>query len=180
MHTTDKASSGLHRNGFTRVEFRQRMSGRSCRCGSFVALVLISLCAGSASPPQYPSSAEFQLFNAANQERKAQGLKQLRWDDKLASAARGHVREMASRNAIAHEFSGEASLPERITQAGVQFSAIAENVAEAPAVARIHELWMHSPGHRANILDKDMDSLGVGVVRRNREYFAVEDFARTK
>jgi uncharacterized protein YkwD len=143
-------------------------------------LLLVSLCADSASAPQYPSSAEFQLFSAANQERKAQGLKLLRWDDKLASAARRHAREMASRNAASHEFSGEASLPERITQAAVQFSAIAENVAKAPSVARIHELWMDSPGHRANILDQDMDSLGVGVVRRNREYFAVEDFARTK
>ena len=156
------------------------MIGRSCRYRTAVALVLVSLCAESAGAPQYPSSAEFQLFNAANQERKAQGLKPLRWNDKLVSAARNHVREMARRNAIAHEFSGEASLPERITQAGVQFSAIAENVAEAPSVARMHELWMSSPGHRANILDKDMDSLGVGVVRRNREYFAVEDFARTK
>ena len=156
------------------------MSCRSYRYRTAVALVLVSLCAESVSAPQYPSSAEFQLLNAANQERKAQGLQLLRWDDKLASAARGHVREMASRNAIAHDFPGEASLPERVTQAGVRFSSIAENVAEAPSVARIQELWMHSPGHRANILDKDMDSLGVGVVRRNGEYFAVEDFARIK
>jgi uncharacterized protein YkwD len=176
----DKASSALHRNGFTRVEFKQSMSGRSRRYRCIIALILVSLSTANASAPQYPSSAEFQLFNAANQERKAQGLKQLRWDDKLAWAARGHAREMASRNVITHDFPGEAALPERVTQAGVRFSAIAENVAEAPSVATIHELWMHSPGHRANVLDKDMDSLGVGVVRRNREYFAVEDFARAK
>jgi len=39
---------------------------------------------------------------------------------------------------------------------------------------------MHSPPHRANLLDKDMDSVGIGVVERNGELFAVEDFSKAK
>jgi hypothetical protein len=36
---------------------------------------------------------------------------------------------------------------------------------------------MNSPPHRANILDPELDSLGVAVVERNGELFAVQDFA---
>lgn len=143
-------------------------------------LVVVLLLIEMAAAQPYPTSAEWKLFNSVNEERKATGLAPLRWDEHLATAARRHAAEMAKRNAISHEFPGEASLPIRITRAGVHFSAIAENVAEAPGVSRIHELWMHSPGHRANILDKQMDALGVAVIERNHQYFAVEDFAGTK
>ena len=37
--------------------------------------------------------------------------------------------------------------------------------------------WMHSPPHRANILDPRMDTIGVGLVKRGGNYYAVEDFA---
>jgi uncharacterized protein YkwD len=39
---------------------------------------------------------------------------------------------------------------------------------------------MKSPQHRANILDGDMDSTGIGVVKRNGQLFAVEDFSKAK
>jgi uncharacterized protein YkwD len=156
------------------------MNAQRRRKGLAALIVFLFFWAGTARTQEYGSSAEFRLLNAANQDRKANGIAPLRWDERLAAAARGHAREMAKRNAISHEFPGEDSLPVRVTKAGVQFSAIAENVADASDVARIHDLWMHSPGHRANILDKDMDSLGVGVVERNGQYFAVEDFAKVR
>jgi uncharacterized protein YkwD len=39
---------------------------------------------------------------------------------------------------------------------------------------------MKSPLHRANILDKDMDSIGVGVVEQGGQLFAVEDFSQVR
>ena len=65
----------------------------------------------------------------------------------------------------------------RIRVAGVQFVSVAENVAEAPNVPMLHEEWMNSPPHRENILDPDLDSLGISVIERNGEFFAVQDFA---
>jgi hypothetical protein len=38
---------------------------------------------------------------------------------------------------------------------------------------------MHSPPHRANLLDPRLDAVGIAVVERDGELFAVEDFART-
>ena len=34
--------------------------------------------------------------------------------------------------------------------------------------------------HRANILDTDMNVMGIGIVERNGELFAVEDFSKAK
>jgi uncharacterized protein YkwD len=39
---------------------------------------------------------------------------------------------------------------------------------------------MKSPPHRANVLDTDMDSIGVGVVEHGGKMFAVEDFSKAR
>ncbi len=36
---------------------------------------------------------------------------------------------------------------------------------------------MHSPLHRANIMNPQMNSIGVALVRRGGNYYAVEDFS---
>jgi hypothetical protein len=38
---------------------------------------------------------------------------------------------------------------------------------------------MQSPGHRANLLDPNIDSIGIAIVTRNNQLYAVEDFAST-
>jgi uncharacterized protein YkwD len=46
--------------------------------------------------------------------------------------------------------------------------------------ATIHQSFMKSPQHRANILDPDMGSAGIGVAERNGHLYAVEDFSKAK
>jgi hypothetical protein len=38
---------------------------------------------------------------------------------------------------------------------------------------------MHSPGHRANLLDPNVDAIGIAVISRDNQLYAVEDFAST-
>jgi hypothetical protein len=123
--------------------------------------------------------AEQYLLSAANQERLARGLSQLRRDPQLAVAAADHARQMAAHEGISHQFAGEAELTSRGASAGVGFSLISENVAQAPSVVEIHEMWMHSEHHRTNLLDPSIDSAGISVVERDGELYAVEDFAKT-
>lgn len=125
------------------------------------------------------SVAEQYLFAAANAERAQRGLQPLRWDANLYRAAQSHCQEMASRASISHQYPGEAELTERGRRAGVRFSQISENVAEAPTAVRIHDAWMNSPGHRANLLDTKVDSVGISVLRRDGQLYAVEDFGKT-
>ena len=124
-----------------------------------------------------PTVAERFLLAAANQDRAARGLSQLHFDARLASAARQHAFEMARRRGISHKFPGEQDLAARAGEAGVHFSLVTENVAEAPDSSEIHELWMKSEGHRANLLDPNVDAVGIAVVELQGEYYAVEDFA---
>ena len=123
--------------------------------------------------------AEQYLLAAANEDRVNQGLQPLRFDPVLAEASAVHAREMAAHAEISHQFNGEPALAERGANVGAHFSLITENVAEAPTSVIIHNLWMHSPGHRANLLDPNVDSIGIAIVNRNHQLYAVEDFAST-
>ena len=124
--------------------------------------------------------AEQELFASINHARRAHGLPSLRWNESLATAARRHAQLMAKRGAVQHGFEGEPGLSARVKQTGTHFHWLSENVAEGPTSLFIHNQFMKSPPHRANILDRDMDSLGVGVVERDRQLFAVEDFSQAR
>ena len=124
------------------------------------------------------SSSEQELFNSINRERQAHGLPALKWSNALAVAARKHATAMARQESLSHQFPGEASLPGRAHQAGGHFVSLSENVAEGADASLIHAQFVKSPKHHANILDTDMNSIGVGVVERNGQLFAVEDFSK--
>ena len=142
-------------------------------CIPFAVAQLTNVSADSAT------IAEQYLLSAANQERAARGLQQLHRDPELARAAAAHARQMAAHGAISHQFPGEPELTDRGASAGVSFSAISENVAEAPSAVQIHDMWMQSEHHRENLLDPSIDSAGISVIARNGELYAVEDFAKT-
>jgi uncharacterized protein YkwD len=144
-----------------------------------VAMVGIMLC-WSAYGEMPVLRVERELFASVNQARRAQGLVPLRWDESLATAARRHAEVMAEHRSAQHGFEGEPSLSARVKQAGVHFSWLAENVIQGPSPEFIHEQFMKSPPHRANILDRDMDSIGVGVVEQGGQLFAVEDFSQAR
>jgi uncharacterized protein YkwD len=126
---------------------------------------------------QKPSAEEQFFFDSANRERVAQKLSPLKWNSALAEAARRHALRMAKQHNLSHQLPGEPSLAQRAGQAGARFSEIGENIAVGPWVESIHTGWMHSPGHRANILDAHFTALGVAVVEGNGQSWAVEDFS---
>jgi len=139
--------------------------------------------AGKALAQDMPSGphslSEQYLFTKANAEREQRGLPTLRWDDTLYRAANNHAREMAQRESISHQYPGEAELAARGKLVGAHFSVISENVAEAPTAEWIHDAWMKSPGHRKNLLDPEVDSVAIRVLRRDGQLYAVEDFDRS-
>jgi uncharacterized protein YkwD len=135
--------------------------------------------AASATPAARPQSGapESILLDAANRDRAAAGLQALQWDVALANAARQHAQRMAHRNTLSHQLPGELPLQQRATQAGARFSVIAENVAEGPSVIGLHNHWMNSAPHRANLLDRELTAIGIAVVQSGNMLFAVEDFS---
>ncbi|MGO8794766.1 MAG: CAP domain-containing protein [Candidatus Sulfotelmatobacter sp.] len=126
------------------------------------------------------SAREQQLFSLVNQMRQDRRLPALRWNEALAVAARRHAAVMAEHGVVEHVFAGEPTLASRAAQTGLRFSWLAENVAQSATIENIHAEFRKSPNHRANILDSDMDSIGIGVVERGGRLFAVEDFCKAK
>jgi hypothetical protein len=130
----------------------------------------------SGSPQALPSGAE-RLFVLANRTRASYGLGSLKWDPALAAGALQHCIRMAQEGPISHRYRGEADVTVRASRAGAHFSLIEENVAVGPYVDGIHRGWMNSPDHRANLLNPQVDRVGIAVVVRGGMLYAVADYA---
>jgi hypothetical protein len=154
-------------------------------------LVLLLAMAAPLALAQAPQSRSSQITSStaiqaeawhivllANQARAQAGAGPLRWDAALATAARQHCLRMTAEGPISHQYAGEPDVSARAAQAGAHFSLIEENVAIAPTPAAIHDGWMHSPGHRANLLNPQVDHVGVAVVAGRHGLYAVADYER--
>lgn len=111
------------------------------------------------------SKAEQAMVDLTNAERKKQNLGPLSVDATLMTMARDHSAHMARLNMLSHELEGR-SLQKRITESGYKALRYGENVAfgqRTPGEAVTG--WMHSPGHKANILTPDFTQIGVGLVK---------------
>lgn len=109
-------------------------------------------------------SAEQRMFELVNQERVVAGLPPLQWDPELVPVARAHSQEMFQEGYFAHESPITGSPFDRLTAAGVTYSAAGENLALAPTVDIAHQGLMDSPGHRANILESSFGRIGIGAI----------------
>ncbi|HEX4023050.1 MAG TPA: CAP domain-containing protein [Acidobacteriaceae bacterium] len=151
-------------------------------CRPISLILLLGFLCISALPLTYAQSdAEYKaagiLFQSVNRAREAHGVQPLRLDPALNAAAQQHAQRMADANAISHQFPGEPELLQRVQKQGVALTTVAENVAVGTSAEQLHQEWMHSPLHRANILDPRLNAVGFGIVKQNGQLFAVEDFA---
>ena len=119
-----------------------------------------------------------QLLAMANQSRAREGAPPLVWDAALAAAARKHCQRMVAEGPISHRYGGEPELSERASMDGAHFSLIEENIAVGSYAAEIHEGWMNSPGHRRNLLNPEVDRVGISVMMRGRQMYAVADYSK--
>jgi uncharacterized protein YkwD len=118
------------------------------------------------------------LLRLANQARAAAGAGPLEWDPALATAARKHCLRMAAAGNISHRYADEQDLSERAGSAGAHFSLVEENVASAWDAEAIHDAWMHSPGHRTNLLNPEVNRVGIALVAGRNTLYAVADYSR--
>src|ERR1700678_1314740 len=142
-----------------------------------LALTLSLPCAIAQSDP---ASAEQSLFQLANQARAAHNLPPLHWDNALAQAAQAHLQRVVhEQGEYLHQYPGEPDLMTRGASAGAHFATIAENIGgrgESPA--DLQKIWMTTPTHRANLLDPNLNVVGIATIEQGGLLYAVEDFAR--
>jgi uncharacterized protein YkwD len=106
-----------------------------------------------------------------NKQRHGHHVKGLRLSKRLSRAARGHSAEMARANYFSHDSRSGASFLDRIRRAGYLKRArrwsVGENIAwgtgRLSTPRSIVRAWMHSPGHRHNILQRNFRHIGIGI-----------------
>ncbi|MGW4033640.1 CAP domain-containing protein [Streptomyces sp. NPDC004838] len=118
----------------------------------------------SPAAPSAEEAMEAEVLALVNEERaKVKGCGPVRFDPALARLAGNFSSDMAKRGFFDHTDPDGDSPWDRAEQAGVK-NLGGENIARGQADARaVMKSWMSSEGHRANILNCDYKTLGVGV-----------------
>jgi uncharacterized protein YkwD len=130
-----------------------------------------AVCKGKDAAPESISAAraEQAVFCLLNRQRAKRDLPRLRRHDQLDRPSRRHSRYMVEHRCFDHQCPGEPDLEERIRRyLSKGGRAWGENIAwgggglgSPRAVVRS---WMGSEGHRENILSRQYEHVGVGVV----------------
>ena len=92
-----------------------------------------------------------------NGARDARGERRLSLDKELSKVARRHTWEMDTKNSLYHTPS--FTLRRRVTH----WRVLGENVGIGQTVSSLHQAFMASPAHKANVLRSDFRHVGVGV-----------------
>jgi uncharacterized protein YkwD len=138
------------------------------------ARAAVAACPSAAATPAAENLVQIErtVLCLVNLERTQRGLPRLRDDARLGRAAAGHSRDMVRRDFFSHDAPGGSSMSHRVKRSGylsgARSYAMGENIAWGTGPLgtplKIMASWMKSPGHRANILNRRFDEIGVGVV----------------
>lgn len=121
-----------------------------------------------------------QLVNVARSKGAKCGSKwyppapPLSWNPQLEKAAVGHSSDMYSKNYFSHIAGDGSTANTRIERTGYHWMTYGENIGYGyQSEKEVVAAWLTSPGHCANIMNKDFKEMGVG---RAGDYWT-QDFA---
>ena len=104
-----------------------------------------------------------EVLKLVNEERAKVGCSALSASSSLTRLAESFSDDMAARNFFDHTDPNGRTPWDRAAAAGIS-NLGGENIARGQATAQaVMDAWMNSAGHRANILNCDFKTLGVGV-----------------
>ena len=117
-----------------------------------------------------------QVVELVNAERAKYGLSALTVDAKVQQAAL--VRAKESAQSFSHTRPNGSSFSTALTEAGVSYRRAGENIAYGQRTPQqVMNAWMNSSGHRANILNEDFTTIGVGYTVINGTAYWAQLFA---
>ena len=107
-----------------------------------------------------------QVVTLVNKERASNGLQSLASDRQLAKLAQMKAEDMAKNGYFSHISPTYGSAFDMMKKYGVSYKTAGENIARGQKTAQsVMNGWMHSSGHRANILKSDYTKIGVGYAK---------------
>lgn len=116
------------------------------------------------------STQQQTAFQLVQDSRSHAGIHGLSHDSVAQDKAQAWAERLASKNTLAH-----SNLSSGMDGG---WSLITENVGYGSSIEAVHRQFMDSSSHRANILDRRMTHLGVGVAQGHGRTFVVQVFVR--
>jgi uncharacterized protein YkwD len=131
-------------------------------------------CANAALVPTASNGAQVRAATLCliNRERTKRGRHALRHDGQLRKVAESYSRQMVRHSFFDHVSPGGSTLRSRITGRTTYLRraagwSLGENLywgsGERATPAQSVDGWMHSPGHRRNMLDRRFRDIGIGI-----------------
>ncbi len=114
--------------------------------------------------PEASEALQTEALKHVNAERAQAGLRPLKFSRTLDKAAQGHACDNANRHEISHVSSDGSKLQHRLKRVGYRYRSAAENTGRGfRSGASAVDWWMHSPKHKANILMRGVEEVGLGI-----------------
>lgn len=135
-----------------------------------VVLVVAALVVSAAGPAAATGPSTSSFLTAVNSSRAAAGLRPYSLQSDLSAVAYRWSQHMASTGNLQHN----PSLASQVTN----WEYAGENVGYGPDWATIEQAFMHSPAHRANILDHDFTQIGLGIVVADGRMWVTQVFRK--
>jgi uncharacterized protein YkwD len=130
-----------------------------------VVLLVVLLFVGLVHTPAHATTTlERRMLRLTNESRELRDLHRLRLDHARSDRARRHSVAMARYGDLFH-----TSDPPDYYLRGVRWSRWGENVGDTGGgsdLRPLHDAFMDSPDHRANVLNPRFERVAVGVVMR--------------
>ncbi|TAK25908.1 MAG: CAP domain-containing protein [Myxococcaceae bacterium] len=129
----------------------------------------------SAQTIDHPSVAP--MVTAINAERARFSLPPLAEDPRLDALAEAHSMDMVRSRFFSHESPSTGRPSDRVSQSGLRWTTVAENIAINQSPEAAQQALLRSPGHHENMVDPAQRSVGVGIVRHGEQVWVTQLFA---
>jgi hypothetical protein len=140
---------------------------------SLTALLALAVVAGAffVAPRPAQAAEDGTVHSLVNQARASAGLGAVNRNSAMDQVALSWANQMAASGSMSHNPNYSGQIPGGWSRA-------AENVAQGqPTGASMHDAWMNSSGHRANILG-DFTDIGVAFVSAGGTTWGVQVFGK--
>ncbi len=134
-------------------------------------VALVAFTVGCESTPQDRN----EVLSLINQSRTAAGLRPLKENVKLSIKADEWARHLRDICSLKHSRLSDGAPDEWLK--------LGENVGYGGSITQVHDAYLNSPGHRANIMDPAFTSMGAAAVWGEcngfRRVFTVQEFMKS-
>ncbi|KHE72106.1 CAP domain-containing protein [Halobacillus sp. BBL2006] len=107
-----------------------------------------------------------EVIKLTNQAREKNGLKPLKNSADVGEVAQTKAEDMSDNKYFSHTSPTYGTPFDMLKEFGVDYRTAAENIAAGQQTPdQVVKGWLNSPGHRKNIMNKNMTHIGVGFAK---------------